>query len=177
MTTRNGFTLLEVMVAVVVSSLVALLSYATARVGFDTNDRIDEHVNATVAELTMRTFLTDALRHPAEGGGIAMNDTLLVFAEDRLAFASRAALVTLTASDSGLHLHAEPRGRDLRVTDVVVPDVSGFRVSVLDRTGDPAWQSQWRAAGRMPAAVMINFVSTRRVLAPLVAHTALEIVR
>src|SRR5687768_14558539 len=82
MTRRAGFTLLEVMVAIVITGVVALLAYGTARAGFDTSDRLDRFHTTLEAQMIVRSLLLNALRHPPEGGGAAMNDMLFTI-EDR----------------------------------------------------------------------------------------------
>jgi prepilin-type N-terminal cleavage/methylation domain-containing protein len=76
MTRRVGFTLLEVMVAIVITGVVALLAYGTARAGFDTSDRLEGFRTTLEAQMIVRSLLLNALRHPPEGGGAAMNDVL-----------------------------------------------------------------------------------------------------
>src|SRR5215217_2367455 len=76
MTTRAGFTLIELMVATVVTGLVTSLAYAAVSAGFDTSDRIEQYHTTVEAQAIVRELLLDALRHPTEQGGAAMNDVL-----------------------------------------------------------------------------------------------------
>ncbi|MCC6928981.1 MAG: prepilin-type N-terminal cleavage/methylation domain-containing protein [Gemmatimonadaceae bacterium] len=93
---RAAFTLLEVMVALVVSGLVVTLAYATTQAGFDTELRLGEHRDGTERVMAVRALLGDALRHQEEGlrGGdvvFALADRVADdgSAADSLAFLSR----------------------------------------------------------------------------------------
>ena len=176
MMSRGGFTLIEVMTAIVVSSLIATLSLMVVRAAYDTEARVASGEALLAADVGIRSYLTDALRHPAEGGGTAMNDTLFLTSRNYLAFRSARADVTLAIADDKLHLHAEPRGADARIVDLMLEGVQAFDVHVLDRTQDRVWRSTWDAPGRLPAAVRIDFHGNES-MPPFIAHTALEVVR
>jgi prepilin-type N-terminal cleavage/methylation domain-containing protein len=196
----TGFTLLEVMVAIVITGVVALLAYGTASAGFDTRDRLKEYQVTTGAEIIVRAFLLDALRHPPEQGGIAMNDTLFWIEDeitseglpaDAVLFLSRGVAsplgasntwaVELSVSTSGLRLYASPISHDDHHEPItmLIPEVQGLNIEVLDRSTDTEWQQSWDAPGRVPAAVRLDFVSSRNLRAgsPVVVHSALEIAR
>jgi hypothetical protein len=63
--------------------------------------------------------------------------------------------------------------------DVLVPDIRGMSVHVLDRTLDAEWLTAWPFTGRAPAAVAIRFLRAdgEQHGAPLIVHGALEPVR
>lgn len=191
MRARRGFTLIEIMVTIVVTSVVALLAYGTARIGFDTNDRLERYRDSSQAQVLVRNLLIRALRHPAEGGGAAMNDTLFAIDGDGgFRFLSRGMAyplgtgapwqIAVTTGRAGVHVRAAPPGSQ---NDVIVnalwPEPRGMRVRVLDRTASTAWQDRWRVAGRVPAAVWVEFVSATGVAVapPLVVHTTLDAVQ
>ncbi|MGZ8470574.1 MAG: PulJ/GspJ family protein, partial [Gemmatirosa sp.] len=67
MSARRGFTLLEVMVALVVSAMVVTLAYGAAQAGFDTEARLREGQAAARATTAWRALLGDALRHVERG--------------------------------------------------------------------------------------------------------------
>lgn len=196
MTRRAGFTLLELMVALVVTGVVALLAYGTASAGFDTNERLERYRTAVESRLIVRQLLSDALRHLPEGGGAAMNDVLLTIEDatsaeglpvDVLHFLSRGITsplgasatwsVTLGPSLEGVRLVAVPLGATQAAPiDAVLRDVSGLSVRVLARTDDASWSERWDVLGRVPAAVAIEWLSeSGQPVAPmLVVHAALE---
>ncbi len=198
---RRGFTLLELMVALVLTGVVALLAYGTAATGLDTRDRLETYRSTVEARMIVRALLVDALRHPPEGGGAAMGDTLFVLEDrtaadglpvDQVAFFSRGItpplgasglwMVSLAPSPLGLLVRAAPvelpAGAPAPV-DVLLPDVRGLDARVLDRTADQAWRNRWEVAGRWPAAISLRFFTSEGELAgpPLVVHSALEEVR
>lgn len=176
MTRVNGFTLVEVMTAIVVSALIATLSLLVVSAAHDTEAKVAASELSLTTDVRIRSYLTDALRHPGEGGGIAMNDTLFVSEESYMAFRSAHADVTLAISGNKLHLRAEPRGADARVVDLALDGVHAFQVRVLDRTQDKVWRISWEALGRVPAAVRIDFRGDNAI-PPFITHTSLETVR
>ena len=71
MSPRRGFTLLEILVAIVVTSVVALLVYGVADAAFTTRGRLDERRLALQTERAVRLILHEALRNarPAQRPG------------------------------------------------------------------------------------------------------------
>jgi prepilin-type N-terminal cleavage/methylation domain-containing protein len=63
---RRGLTLLELMVAITVTGIVALLAYGSAQAGFDTDERLARVGETSEAEAQFRALVSDALRHPVE---------------------------------------------------------------------------------------------------------------
>jgi len=195
---RRGFTLLEVMAAIVVTAVVALLVFGTARLGIDTDERLEAFRSELEAQAILRTLLVDALRHPVEGGGAAMNDTLFLIedavrsdglAADGLHFLSRGIAsplgasapwsVVLVPAGAGLRLSAMPAAGPGAGVSALLPSAYGLNVRVLARTADSAWADVWDAPGRVPAAVRLEFLAADGTFAgpPLVVHAALEPVR
>ena len=196
---RAGFTVLEVLVAIVVTSVVALLAYGTARTGIDTGERLERYRTRVESEAILRALLADALRHPPEQGGAAMNDVLFALDDrtnsdglplDALLFYTRGAAAPLGASDTwtvilepsddGLRVRALPADSGtVAAIDAVWPGIHGFNVRVLGRSADSVWISQWDVAGRVPAAVALEFLNERgeHSAPPLIVHSALERVR
>jgi prepilin-type N-terminal cleavage/methylation domain-containing protein len=199
MSRRTGFTLFEVMVALVLTSIVALLAYGTASAGFDSNEQLADYRNNVEAQVIVRALLVDALRHPVEGGGLAMNDTLFILEDrsneegvpvDAIRFVSRGVsaplgtsetwIVTLAPSTEGIRFSALPTGTNaLAPIDALIGNAHGLNVRVLDRSADLEWSDRWDVPGRLPAAVALELFSSRgeRMGAPLVVHGALEGVR
>jgi prepilin-type N-terminal cleavage/methylation domain-containing protein len=199
MTPRRGFTLLEVMVALVVTGIVALLAYGAASAGFDASDRLERYRATVEAQAIVRALLLDALRHLPEGGGAAMNDTLFALHDrasaegipsDALRFFSRGVtpplgasgswMVTLAPAEEGVRMVAVPIGPgEAAPVSVRLSGARGLDVRLLDRTADSLWLDRWDVAGRVPAAVALEFLSAGGVPVgpPLVVHAALEVVR
>jgi prepilin-type N-terminal cleavage/methylation domain-containing protein len=195
---RGGFTLLELVVALVVTGVVALLAYATLQAGLDTSERV-ERADATLSgHAVARSLLIDALRHLPEGGGAAFEAPLFIL-EDRtsrsglpadvLTFVSHgfgrapgtsgAWLVTLGPVEDGVRLRAAPLDTSEGAPmDVTLAGARGLDAHVLARSAETAWLNDWSALGRVPAAVRIELFdeSGRPAASPLVAHAALEAV-
>src|SRR5437870_11848193 len=115
----SGFTLLEVLVAIVLTSIVALLAYATAQVSFDARARLGADLGRLQGGRALREFLQDALRNaqaPQRPG-----DPGFTLQAGRLSFVTAGGgtpldpgydwLVTLGASASGLEVVAVANGR------------------------------------------------------------------
>lgn len=67
MTPRRAFTLVEVMVALVVTGMVAALAYAASSAGLATQAQLDRYRDGEGNESVVRALLADALRHQVEG--------------------------------------------------------------------------------------------------------------
>ncbi len=199
MSRRGGFTLIELMVALVVTGVVALLAYATAHAGLETNERLDRHRGSAETQVIVRALLIGALRHLPEGGGAAMDDVLFSLDDrtsaaglpsDRVEFLSRGLgpsggtsamwAVSLAPEDDGVRLRAAPiQPGSMLPLDALLPDVRGLDVRVLSRGADGTWTDRWDQPGRTPAAVAIEFLSAAGDAAGpgLVVDAALENVR
>src|SRR5579872_1419180 len=62
-TRRSAFTLIEIMVALVITSLVALLAYGVAQVGYDARARVVGHLRDVESARAFRILLSDAMRN------------------------------------------------------------------------------------------------------------------
>ena len=71
---RRAFTLIEVLLALVITGLVVTLAYGTAQAGFDTQARLAEYRVVGESDAVVRSLLSDALRHAVDGvrGGEAV---------------------------------------------------------------------------------------------------------
>ncbi len=186
--TRRGFTLLEVMIALVIGATVVLLAYATLRGGMDTQERVtrvhDEEETVTI----LRAMLGDAIRHAitADGSDGATGLRLATTADGdvqslRLTTrgieppygATGAWQLVLHHDSTGVVLDADPlagtRGAALRLR---ASSLRAFGVRVLAPT-ETEWRDRWDDGTRLPAAVEIAFLSAdaRRSGAPLVVRT------
>lgn len=173
MTQRKAFTLIEVIVALVLTGLVALLAYGSAQAGFDTADRLDDYRQGTESEALMRGMLSDALRHVADapaGGPASFRVERASRSSDALAFVTRGVtaphgagplwMMTVRSSPRGLWLHAEP------LEDTAAADIDAFAseltgISVRALNDDGAWVREWTTGQRTPAAIEISFSGLR----------------
>ena len=169
---RGGFTLIEVMAAIVITSVVALLVYGTLRTGLDTRERLDRFQQTTQAHTLVRALLADALRNLPEEGGAAMNDMLFVLEDrtnnaglpsDAVSFVTRTSwAITITPTEAGVLVRATPAGsRVAAPIETVLPDTRGLNVHVLRRVDDSEWSDFWDLPGRVPAAIALDFLDER----------------
>ncbi len=169
-----GFTLLEVMVAVVITGLVALLTYGAARVAMDTRDRMDDKALEIRVREGWRGVVQDALRNTAPAP--VFGDTAFFLEDgtrsgrpaDRAVFVTAGSmppltpdsdwLVILEVSEEGLVLRARPLGLAEPVLRVATrPEIRGFDMRVLD-PGPPAqWRESWPLIGEVPRALEITY--------------------
>lgn len=189
MRSRRGFTLLEVLVALVITGLVVSLAYASAQAGFDTGDRLERHRSAGEAEVTARALLVDALRHAVPG--VRGGPPVFELADragaqgDSLAFLSRGIipplgtsstwLVSLSAGPSGLVLRAREADGAAAVTAELL-GITALDVRVLGRGSLVAWSDEWNETGAAPQAVSLAFhsASGATVGTPIVVRLGLE---
>jgi prepilin-type N-terminal cleavage/methylation domain-containing protein len=174
---RPGFTLIEVMIAVVVTGIVVALAYSTAQAGFDIDRRLARHRAGADAETTMRSMLDDALRHALPGlrGGEAVFSLAdRAFAtgvpNDSLRFLTRGVLpplgtsaawvVTVSVDGDGLSFDARPAS----VLDEEAPvaahlaGVRGLDVRALGAGAGTAWRRAWEETDVAPDAVSLTFI-------------------
>lgn len=170
---RTGFTLLEVMVALVVTSVVVALAYMTAQAGLDTGDRLTSYRERDQRAQLLRATVRDAVRHAVRGvrGGAPV--FALVSREDggdSLAFETRGMespfgasdvwRVSLWSDETGVHLWGAPAGDPpRRVIEMRVPSMRSLVVETL-RPGPAAqWSHEWEDASITPEAVALTLAS------------------
>lgn len=182
---RRGFTLLEVMVALVVTSLVVWLGYATLASAMDTQARTASVREDATARAATQGLLHDALRHAVEGLAPDTEGWRLVRGSTgttaRLAFVTRGIVPPLGASGrwqvvvepvaSGLGVIATSLDAALPPLALRVPDAAAMQVLVRGAS-DGAWRDQWDDATRLPTAISIRWLDARgtTIGAPLVAR-------
>ncbi len=173
---RRGFTLIEIVVALVITGVVALTSYAALDAGIGTRQRIDGPLRDRESTQLARTMLEDALRHVVdrglEGEAFARNEG---GAGDVLAFNTRGIVAPLGGSALW---RVEMRGGTLRALPVDEPgpelraeltDVRAIEVATL---GPDGWRRDAAPLDRMPDAVRVDFVTRAGAppLAPVVVR-------
>jgi prepilin-type N-terminal cleavage/methylation domain-containing protein len=184
---RRGFTLVEVMIALLIGSVVVLLAYATLRAGLDVQERVTVARESDETSTAMRAMLNDALRHALAGD--ARDPRGLHTEVDasgslrHLAFISRGIMaplggsapwrVDLAPDSSGLTLAAaslDSGSRPLRFTSRAAHAIT-VRFLVRD---DAEWRTEWNDPTRLPAAIEVRFLDRagRESIPALVARTA-----
>jgi prepilin-type N-terminal cleavage/methylation domain-containing protein len=163
-TRASGFTLLEVMVAIVLTGLVALLAYGAAQVSYDAHARLSADLRALQEARALRELLQDALRSaraPQRPG-----DPLFTLRAGRLSFVTAGGgppldpeydwLVTIEPGADGLELYATPVGRaPAAVVTIRVPGVTRWDVQAL-APSQPQWLEEWPRTTLLPRAVVIT---------------------
>jgi prepilin-type N-terminal cleavage/methylation domain-containing protein len=179
---RVGFTLLEVMVAIVLTSIVVAVAYAMAQAGVDARTRLTSHLRASQSARAAREILRDAIRNARaaqsagdpRGGVFLSNDTLSFVAAGgaspldpdydwRFTIAPGRGGLNVAASALG---HAQPATVTFRI-----PDVTRWSVWMLAPDGH-TWRTDWNEPVLMPRAVVIGFWDGNR-LSGLPLHIAL----
>ena len=168
-----GFTLLEVMVAIVLTSVVALMAFASARVSVESSAVIQQNLRTVRSDRAARQTLLDLLhnvRPPRQRG-----DTSFALSGDTLTFAASGAppldpeydwLVAIHPGDSGLVVAARSLGRGPAArTELRLPRVTRWEVRVLPPRGRE-WRDQWVQAPVLPEAVGITLWSGEQPLGP-----------
>jgi prepilin-type N-terminal cleavage/methylation domain-containing protein len=185
---RKGFTLIEVMVALVVTGLVVSIAYASVQAGLETTDRLAAAQSGTERELVARTMLSRAIRHALPGaiGGqpvFQLRDGPL---GDELAFRTRGVAEPNGASEvwevglipdaDGVHFTGHAADDPSRSFTALLPRVQRVDVRVRSRDSRDGWFEDWPFVDRSPVAVTIVFLDARgsALGAPLVARVGLE---
>jgi prepilin-type N-terminal cleavage/methylation domain-containing protein len=179
---RRAFTLLEVMVAIVLTSIVVAVAYAMAQAGVDARARLTSHLHATQSARAAREILRDALRNAraaqsagdSRGGVFLSNDTLSFVA------AGGAAPLdpdydwrfTIAPGSGGLTVAAVALGHTQPATVTFkMPEVTRWTVWMLAPDGH-TWRTDWTEPVLMPRAVVVGFWNGNH-LSGLPLHIAL----
>lgn len=159
----SGFTLVEVLVAIVLTGLVALVAYGAAHLSIDTRARLGADLRAVQDARALRELLQDALRNARPPQ--APQDPKFTLEADRLSFVAAGAgppldaehdwLVTIGPDSGGLELVATSVGR-APATRIAfhLPGVTRWEVRVL-APGGSEWLAEWPPSLVMPRAVAV----------------------
>ncbi len=174
-TPRSGFTLLEVLLAIMLTAVAVAIAGSALRTATVARERIAYHRDTLEREARLRAMLTDMLRHTPSAESVeepllrvlrtARNEPQLVFLSQgvRAPYGTGPAWrVTLHVTDSGLVLDARPIGatHETRVLHTVVSTVRTLSVQLLERGGGltrPQWRSDWPLVQSRPAMIALGF--------------------
>ncbi|MEQ1692922.1 MAG: prepilin-type N-terminal cleavage/methylation domain-containing protein [Gemmatimonas sp.] len=172
---RAGFTLLEVVLALMLTAVSVTIAGSALRTATTARERISEHQDTLEREARLRSMLTDMLRHAPRAESVAEPLLRVLRAPDgsqQLVFLSQGVRapfgtgptwrVTVHAADSGLVLDAQPIGatREIATIHAVVRSVREFTVQLLDRGGglDAAqWRTDWPLMQSRPTTIALGF--------------------
>jgi prepilin-type N-terminal cleavage/methylation domain-containing protein len=160
-TGRRGFTLFELLVALTLTGIVALLVYGAAGTAIDTEQRLRTRESEGRAERAWRAILEDALRNTRSAEDYE-RPTFVVESgapgigvpRDRLRFVTAGGTPPLTPDadwdvvvepiDGRLTLTATPIGVNVPARRILgPPGIAGIDVRVLSGTGDEGWVEEW----------------------------------
>ena len=138
----GGFTLIEVIVAIVLTGIVTLLAYGSVQAGLDSANRIEAYRRTTESEALVRSLVSDALRHPADApDGTSFEIAQTAESGDVLRFVSRGVSgplgagelwrVEIAPSAKGLEFSALPLEGDISPIRGKVPSLGSIDVHVL----------------------------------------------
>jgi len=186
---RRAFTLVEVMVALVVTSLVASVAWTAVQAGLDTGDRLRGVREDVEAEATARALVTAALRHALPGGrgGEAVFDLDPGARPDRarLQFLTRGIeeplgasaiwRLTIEAAEAGLLLEAVSMEEAAPAIRIRLDGIEGLSVAVMG-AGATAWSDSWPTPDLAPARVALRLVArgSRDTPPPISARVGME---
>jgi prepilin-type N-terminal cleavage/methylation domain-containing protein len=182
---RRGFTLVELMVALVLTGIVSLVAYGSIQAAIDSSARLSKQRETVESEAMVRTLVSDALRHPADSPDGDVAFALVSFAGNRgngIEFVSRGISGSLGAGQlwrvalrpvaGGLELDAISLGGSPASIRGTIASVAKIGVRVLRAADDRVWQDHWESTQQFPSAVEISFQdSLGRHVAPLVVQT------
>ena len=177
-----GFTLLEVLVAIVLTSIVVVVAYAMAQAGIDARTHLTTQLRDVQSTRAAREILRDALRNAraqdpgdsGRGGVTLSNDTLSFVAAGGATPLDPDYdwIFTIAPGPHGLMVSAVARGHAApAVVHFAVPEVTRWDVRLLAPDG-LTWRSAWNEPKLMPRAVVIAFWNGDR-LSGLPLHVVL----
>ena len=183
MMVRRGFTLVEVMIALLIGSVVVVLAYATLSAGLDTQDRVNAARDADASATALRAILTDAVRHAVSGDAVYPRGMYTGEAGTSLNFATRGVeaplggtalwQLSLTADTGGVALRAVSRDGNRAPLLVTARGSRRFAVRFLPLASSE-WRATWDDPTRLPEAVELRFLDAQGhdAMPPLLARTA-----
>jgi prepilin-type N-terminal cleavage/methylation domain-containing protein len=161
-----GFTLLEVIVALILTTLVVMLAYGAARVSFDAKTRVGAERRALQGQRAARQMLADALRNVQSP--LHPSDPAFELHGDRLSFVAASGappldpdydwLITVGSAGGRVTLAAKPLGHaPAQEVNLTLPQVTRWDVRVLVPGNTVGWLREWPAGSQLPKAVEMRF--------------------
>lgn len=150
---RAGFTLLELLMALVLTALSVTVASGALRAASTAGDRVREHRDTLEREARLRSMLTDMLRHPPSAESVDEPLLSLTPSTDgtaQLVFLSRGVRapfgtgsiwrISLFLRADSLVLDAIPIGatRDASVLHSAIPEIEALSIAVRERARDVA---------------------------------------
>ena len=169
----SGFTLLEVMIALVLTGVVAMMAVAAAQVSAESAAVIRRELVRVGSDRAARQLLLDLLHNvrPPRARG----DTSFALAGDTLTFTAAGAppldperdwLVSIRPGDTSLALVARSLGRGPAASsELRLSRITRWRVRVLPPAGRE-WRDRWAPAPVLPTAVAVTLWSGDEPLGP-----------
>jgi prepilin-type N-terminal cleavage/methylation domain-containing protein len=187
-TSRRGFTLIELIIAIALTGVVALLVYGAADVALDTEERLQAEELVVRSERAWRTVVEDALRNVRANSDYGRATLVLeqrVDAmgrpRDRLRIITAGGtppltpdadwIVSIEATAGGVTLTATPFGVVAPPRTVTGPSVTGLDVRVYGGLENPAWLEVWSDSRSLPRAIEITYWTDSGPITPPVLLT------
>jgi prepilin-type N-terminal cleavage/methylation domain-containing protein len=162
----RGFTLIEVIVAVLLTSLVVILGFSAAKVSLDGGARLEHNLRALQSQRAVRQMIGDALRNaqlpqlPLDQGFELRNDRLTFVAASGTSPLDPDFdwLITLGPAGRRIEFEARPLGHapDAQVR-FSLPLVTRWDVRVMTSGTAAGWLREWPRSTLMPRAVEMRF--------------------
>lgn len=172
---RRGFTLIEVMLAIALTGIVALLVYGAAGVAVDTRARLVDRERELRSERAWHVVVEDALRNLRPNAD-SPRPTLILSqgsadggsSGDRLEFVTAGGTppltgdadwrVTLETVNGRIVLTAQPIGVRAPARRIIAPpNLTGLAVRVFGGAGDLQWLAEWREPRLLPEAIELVY--------------------
>jgi type II secretory pathway pseudopilin PulG len=161
-----GFTLLEAIVALLLTSVVVATAYGAARVSFDARARLGIDLRELQSQRAARQLLADALRNaqPPQRNG----DPGMVLQDNRLSFLAAGGaspldpdydwIVSIGPAEGRVMFVAKPIGHAPPAeVSFPLPDVTRWDARVLVPGDVTGWLREWPNGTVMPKAVEMRF--------------------
>jgi general secretion pathway protein J len=179
MVRRLGFTLLELLIALVLTAVAVTIAGSALRTASIAGARVEAHRDTLEHDARLRATLTDMLRHAPSAESV--EEPLLQIDQDaagsaRLTFLSTGVRppygtgdiwrVTVSVSAAGLVLDALPIGASVDGTALhsVHPSVTALSIRVLEQATPQAgavasagWRRDWPLGTSRPAMIAFDF--------------------
>jgi len=163
---RAGFTLLEVIVALLLTSLVVVLAYGAVRVSFDTRGRLGKDLRELQGQRAVRQLIADALRNaePAQ----RKDDPGMVLQGDRLSFLAAGGappldpdydwVISIGPANNRVMFVAKPVGHAPPAeVSFALPLTTRWEARVMVPGNVTGWLREWPNGVIMPRAVEMRF--------------------